>query len=211
MGCLPCASHPFFPLFVASFLIDDFFANEHFFGAGTTGFSSASSKSVIIAAYLRATCEGIHIVGLTSAGNCEFVEGPKRTPFARWASDWLRVERVSGEDRLPEAVARGASNHVWEHPVGGEQRGHGRFLSEFPCTGIGFTVRTGWHGTSHGPPQGTHRVSRHVLTSMTTLPFAWPTSTAAIASAASSSGRTSSTWGSRLPSTTRPATISRTR
>jgi hypothetical protein len=117
MGCLPCASHPFFPLFVASFLIDDFFANEHFFGAGTTGFSSASSKSVIIAAYLRATCEGIHIVGPTSAGNCEFVEGPKRTPFARWASDWLRVERVSGEDRLPEAVARGASNHVWEHPV----------------------------------------------------------------------------------------------
>ncbi len=37
--------------------------------------SSASSKTAIIAAYLLAKREGIDVVGLTSAGNREFVEG----------------------------------------------------------------------------------------------------------------------------------------
>ena len=65
----------FLPLFVTSFLIDDFLADEDFFGAGTIVISSASSKTAIIAAYLLAKREGIEIVGLTSAGNREFVEG----------------------------------------------------------------------------------------------------------------------------------------
>ena len=65
----------FFPLFFTSFLIDDFLADEDFFGADTIVISSASSKTAIIAAYLLAKREGIEIVGLTSAGNREFVEG----------------------------------------------------------------------------------------------------------------------------------------
>ena len=65
----------FLPLFFTSFLIDDFLADEDFFGAGTIVISSASSKTAIIAAYLLAKREGIEIVGLTSAGNREFVEG----------------------------------------------------------------------------------------------------------------------------------------
>ncbi|MDT5067054.1 MAG: hypothetical protein QOK02_3209 [Mycobacterium sp.] len=65
----------FFPLFFTSFLIDDFLADEGFFGADTIVISSASSKTAIIAAYLLAKREGIEIVGLTSAGNREFVEG----------------------------------------------------------------------------------------------------------------------------------------
>ena len=65
----------FFPLFITSFLIDDFLADEEFFGADTIVISSASSKTAIIAAYLLAKREGIDIVGLTSAGNREFVEG----------------------------------------------------------------------------------------------------------------------------------------
>jgi hypothetical protein len=65
----------FFPLFFTSFLIDDFLADEEFFGADTIVISSASSKTAIIAAYLLAKRDGIEVIGLTSAGNREFVEG----------------------------------------------------------------------------------------------------------------------------------------
>jgi hypothetical protein len=65
----------FFPLFFTSFLIDDFLADEDFFGADTIVVSSASSKTAIIAAHQLAIRDGIEVVGLTSAGNCEFVEG----------------------------------------------------------------------------------------------------------------------------------------
>jgi Protein of unknown function (DUF2855) len=65
----------FFPLFFTSFLIDDFVADEGFFGADTIVISSASSKTAIIAAYLLAKRAGIQVVGLTSAGNSEFVKG----------------------------------------------------------------------------------------------------------------------------------------
>jgi Protein of unknown function (DUF2855) len=65
----------FFPLFFTSFLIDDFLADEGFFGTDTIVISSASSKTAIIAAYLLTKRAGIEIVGLTSAGNREFVEG----------------------------------------------------------------------------------------------------------------------------------------
>jgi hypothetical protein len=65
----------FFPLFFTSFLIDDFLADENFFGADTIVISSASSKTAIIAAYLLAKREGINAVGLTSEGNREFVDG----------------------------------------------------------------------------------------------------------------------------------------
>lgn len=65
----------FFPLFFTSFLIDDFVSDEGFFGADTILISSASSKTAIIAAYLLAKRQGIHVVGLTSAGNRNFVEG----------------------------------------------------------------------------------------------------------------------------------------
>ena len=67
----------FWPLFYTSFLVDDFLADEDFFGAGTMLLSSASSKTAIIAAYLLAQREGIEVVGLTSPGNTEFVAGLK--------------------------------------------------------------------------------------------------------------------------------------
>lgn len=64
----------FFPLFFTSFLIDDFLADEAFFGASTITISSASSKTAIIAAYLLSKREGIKVIGLTSGGNAEFVK-----------------------------------------------------------------------------------------------------------------------------------------
>jgi hypothetical protein len=65
----------FFPLFFTSFLIDDFLADEGFFGADTVVISSASSKTAIIAAYLLAKRADVDVVGLTSQGNRGFVEG----------------------------------------------------------------------------------------------------------------------------------------
>ena len=65
----------FWPLFYTSWLIDDFLADERFFGAETILIGSASSKTALIAAYMLAQREDLKVVGLTSPGNLEFVEG----------------------------------------------------------------------------------------------------------------------------------------
>uniref|UniRef100_UPI003137FAB9 DUF2855 family protein n=1 Tax=Ferrovibrio terrae TaxID=2594003 RepID=UPI003137FAB9 len=63
------------PLFVTSFLIDDFLADENFFGAQTVVLSSASAKTAFGLAHLLHRRKDITVVGLTSAGNRAFVEG----------------------------------------------------------------------------------------------------------------------------------------
>jgi len=63
------------PLFFTSFLIDDFLGGEGLFGAGTAIVSSASSKTALSAAFLLTRREGTKVVGLTSPGKVEFVEG----------------------------------------------------------------------------------------------------------------------------------------
>jgi uncharacterized protein DUF2855 len=63
------------PLFFTSFLIDDQLADEGLVERGPIVISSASSKTAIAAAFLLARREGVELVGLTSAGNKEFVEG----------------------------------------------------------------------------------------------------------------------------------------
>jgi Protein of unknown function (DUF2855) len=63
------------PLFFTSFLIDDQLADEGFATSGPVLISSASSKTAIAAAFLLARREGVELVGLTSPGNAEFVEG----------------------------------------------------------------------------------------------------------------------------------------
>ncbi|MFG1929145.1 DUF2855 family protein [Mycobacterium sp. NPDC048908] len=65
----------FFPLFITAFLIDDFLAEEDFFGADTVVISSASAKTALIAAHLLGKRDGVATVGLTSAANKEFVDG----------------------------------------------------------------------------------------------------------------------------------------
>ncbi len=67
------------PLFMTSFMIDDFVAagsddRPEFFGASVAVISSASSKTSIAAAHLMKRRPGIVVVGLTSASNRSFVE-----------------------------------------------------------------------------------------------------------------------------------------
>ena len=65
------------PLFGTAFLLDDLLADAAFFGAHAIALSSASSKTAIGLAMLLAARPDrrYHVVGLTSAGNADFVRG----------------------------------------------------------------------------------------------------------------------------------------
>ena len=88
-----CAADPFYttdsedvqallrPLFITSWLIDDFLADNDFFGAtsnpahaGLMLLSSASSKTAYGTAFQLAHRQGIEVVGFTSPGNVAFCE-----------------------------------------------------------------------------------------------------------------------------------------
>ncbi|MCX6370887.1 MAG: DUF2855 family protein [Solirubrobacterales bacterium] len=62
------------PLFSTSFLIDDFFEQSDWFGAKAVVMSSASSKTAYGTAFMLARRDGVNVIGLTAAGNVEFVE-----------------------------------------------------------------------------------------------------------------------------------------
>jgi len=69
------------PLFITSWLIDDFMADNDFFGAhsssgprGTMLLSSASSKTAYGTAFQLHQREGIEVIGLTSPANVTFCE-----------------------------------------------------------------------------------------------------------------------------------------
>ena len=88
-----CSADPFYtsdtealqallrPLFITSWLIDDFLADNNFFGAadhptqrGVVLISSASSKTAYGTAFQLARRDGIDTIGLTSPGNVAFCE-----------------------------------------------------------------------------------------------------------------------------------------
>ena len=62
------------PLFITSWLIDDFLADQGFYGAGTLLLSSASSKTAYGTAFQLAQRAGVQVVGLTSQANRAFCE-----------------------------------------------------------------------------------------------------------------------------------------
>jgi hypothetical protein len=66
----------FRPLFTTSFILDDWLAQNDFFGAKTVILSSASSKTSLGLAYLLKNNRGdkVKVVGLTSGSNKAFVE-----------------------------------------------------------------------------------------------------------------------------------------
>jgi hypothetical protein len=62
------------PLFTTSFVIDDFLADNAFFGARTVVLSSASSKTAYGTAFMLHQRPGITVVGLTSPTSRAFVQ-----------------------------------------------------------------------------------------------------------------------------------------
>jgi len=88
-----------YPLFVTSFLVDDYLGDNDYFGAGRVVISSASSKTALGVAHQAARRDGVEVVGLTSAANVDFVTG-------------LGVyDRVASYDDL-DALPSGASVYV---------------------------------------------------------------------------------------------------
>lgn len=63
------------PVFMTSFLIDDFLADEAFFGARRVLLSSASSKTAFGLAHQLHRRDEVEVVALTSQGNRAFVAG----------------------------------------------------------------------------------------------------------------------------------------
>jgi hypothetical protein len=62
------------PLFMLSFLVDDYLSEHEFYGASRVMLSSASSKTAFGLAHLLHTLrKDIRVIGLTSAANTDFV------------------------------------------------------------------------------------------------------------------------------------------
>lgn len=108
---LRCSSDPFHtaqtedqqallrPLFITSWLIDDFLADHNFFGANDTGdaivlLSSASSKTAWGTAFMLAQRKGIELVGLTSAANMGFC---KSLGCYHRVLDYGRLDQVAAD------------------------------------------------------------------------------------------------------------------
>jgi len=97
------------PLFLTSFLLDDFLADEGL-AEGTVILSSASSKTAISAAHLLAERDAVHLIGLTSPGRAGFVEGlglyDEVVPYAEAGS--LGGEQAVYVDMSGDAAVRRA-------------------------------------------------------------------------------------------------------
>ncbi|NKC01199.1 MAG: DUF2855 family protein [Pseudomonadales bacterium] len=61
------------PLFTTSFVLDDFFADNDFFGASQIILGSASSKTAFGLAFMLRKRAGLQVIGLTSSANVAFV------------------------------------------------------------------------------------------------------------------------------------------
>ena len=128
------------PLFITSFVIDDFLADNDFFGAKAVLLSSASSKTAYGAAWQLAMRgrEGPDVVALTSAGNVRFVDGlgcydrvvpydaidalPRDVPVAYvdFAGDRVLRSRLHHHfaDAMKFSMAVGSSHWDAERPAG---------------------------------------------------------------------------------------------
>ncbi len=84
------------PLFTTSWLIDDFFADNNFFGATMLLLSSASSKTTYGTAFQLIQRPGVEVVGLTSPANVAFCES---------LGCYSRVITYDALDRLPADTA----------------------------------------------------------------------------------------------------------
>ena len=94
----------FRPLFMTSFILDDFLADNDFFSATTVILTSASSKTSLGLAYLLSTYRACKVVGLTSESNREFVES------LGCYSQVLSYEQINALERVPSVIVDMAGN-----------------------------------------------------------------------------------------------------
>ncbi len=92
------------PLFVTSFLIDDFLEDNEFFGASQVILTSASSKTGFGTAHLLKARGSVKVVGLTSPGNVEFSEN------LGWYDDVVPYDQIKGIADEPSVLLDFAGN-----------------------------------------------------------------------------------------------------
>ncbi len=92
------------PLFTTSFVLDDYFRDNDFFGAGTVILGSASSKTAFGLAFMLQRSKQVRVVGLTSAANEGFVRG------LGLYDDVLTYEGVESITREPSAYVDMSGN-----------------------------------------------------------------------------------------------------
>lgn len=92
------------PLFMTSFLIDDFLARDDFFGADRVLITSASSKTSLGTAFCMKERGGIEVVGLTSTGNKDFVES------TGYYDNVVTYDDIDGLDKVPTTIVDMAGN-----------------------------------------------------------------------------------------------------
>ena len=97
----------FRPLFTTSFILDDWLAENNFFGARTIILTSASSKTSLGLAYLLKNnrSDKVKVVGLTSGSNKGFVEG------TNCYDEVVTYDQISGMDAsVPTGIVDMAGN-----------------------------------------------------------------------------------------------------
>ena len=105
------------PLFTTSFLIDDFFAKNNFFGSENIILTSASSKTAMSLAHLlhQRKVNGnssINVIGLTSAGNMDFV---KASGYYDEVLEYADVEKISNAKSA--SIVEFAGNHKLQYQM----------------------------------------------------------------------------------------------
>ncbi|MBA4327177.1 MAG: DUF2855 domain-containing protein [Polaromonas sp.] len=121
------------PLFITSFLIDDFLADNDFFGAagGAMLLSSASSKTAYGTAFQLAQRPGIEVIGLTSPANVAFCEslGCYSRVLTYDQLDQVAADRASiyidfaGNAKLRHAIHSRFVNLAYSCAIGGTHVG----------------------------------------------------------------------------------------
>lgn len=109
------------PLFMTSFLIDDFLAAESFFGADRVIVTSASSKTALGTAYCLKQRGNIEVVGLTSKGNKAFVEG------TGYYDTVLTYDQVETLEQKPSVIVDMAGNGALLTQLYAHLRSHVKF------------------------------------------------------------------------------------
>ena len=150
------------PLFMLSFLVDDFLAENEFFGANSVMLSSASSKTAYgLAHLLHARRDGIKVIGLTSAPNVAFVESlgcydevvtydavtsmPADSPVAYvdMAGNSASARNAAPALRRPDEVLRTRRPHPSQHVARRAGNAAGRQAELVLCAGPDPQARQG--------------------------------------------------------------------
>ncbi|MGI9322035.1 MAG: DUF2855 family protein [Pseudomonadales bacterium] len=127
------------PLFTTSFVLDDYLADNDFFGAKRVILSSASSKTAFGLAFLLHQRKDVIVCGLTSAQNAAFVKGMGTY------DEVLTYDEVESLDRSGKAV--------YVDMAGNREvlaRVHQHYGEQLVCSaGVGITHRDAW--SEEGP------------------------------------------------------------